>query len=124
MEIQPIYRLLVIEDDDDDYLIFSDLVNSIPGYNFEVDRAKLYQEGLDKICEGAHDLYFLDYFLGEKNGLELLADARYRNCLGPVILLTGASSRQIDLKAVELGVFDYVSKSELTEEKLSDVSGI
>jgi PAS domain S-box-containing protein len=113
-----LHRLLVIEDDDDDFFIFSELVNSIPGYSFIIDRAKIYPEALEKICMEEHDLYFLDYFLGEKNGLDLLADARVKNCSGPVILLTGAMSRQIDLKAVELGVVDYLSKSELTEEKL------
>ena len=51
--------------------------------------------------------------LGERTGLELLAEAMQRTCHGPVILLTGQSMLEIDMAAMEQGVADYLEKGRL-----------
>jgi PAS domain S-box-containing protein len=65
-----------------------------------------------------HHLYFVDYFLGSKTGLDLLKEASTLNLDRPIILLTGFGSKDIDIKAMESGATDYLVKSELNTEKL------
>ena len=59
---------------------------------------------------GDHDVYFLDYFLEDRTGLDLLKQARDRGITAPIILLTGRGSRAVDMEAMELGASDYLVK--------------
>ena len=69
---------------------------------------------LAAIREQRHDVYLIDYRLGERTGPR--AGARGRSPsrpLAPVIMLTGQSDYEIDLEATALGVTDYLVKQEL-----------
>ncbi|HUR67291.1 MAG TPA: ATP-binding protein [Chitinophagaceae bacterium] len=111
-------RVVIIDDDEEDYMIINDYINEIEGKNFIVDWCPTYPAALEKIKSNAYHLYFVDYFLGNKTGLDLLKEARSFNFDRPVILLTGFGSRDIDIKAMESGATDYLIKSELSTEKL------
>ena len=68
-------RVLLIDDDPDDHVLTRDLFAEIPGEKFELECISDYEAGIDAICSGNHDVYLLDYRLGDKTGLELLAEA-------------------------------------------------
>lgn len=106
-------RALLIDDDPDDYVLTRELFAQIPGEKHELEWVSDYQAGIEAICAGNHDVYLLDYRLGDRTGLELLAEAMQRSCHGPVILLTGQSLRDVDLAAMEQGVADYLEKGRL-----------
>ncbi len=110
-------RILIIDDDEDDFFITSTLIKDIGG-EFLVDWCHRYSEALDHICNKDYDLYFIDYFLGAKTGLDLLKEALMKDCEEPLILLTGKGNRSLDLEAMMAGAADYLVKSELTAEKL------
>jgi len=63
-------------------------------------------------------LYFVDYRLGVKTGLDLLKDAINANCDEPIVLLTGKGNYKVDMEAMQAGAVDYLVKTELTSEKL------
>ncbi len=63
-------------------------------------------------------MYFVDYFLGVKTGLDLLKEAIQQDCDVPFILLTGKGNYSIDLEAMQSGASDYLVKKELTTEIL------
>jgi PAS domain S-box-containing protein len=63
--------------------------------------------------ENQHDIYLLDYRLGEHNGLELLQQAVAQGCRAPMILLTGQGDREIDMEAMKAGAADYLDKGQL-----------
>ncbi len=65
-------RILLIEDDEDDYVLLRDLLSEINHAPYILDWESAYDRGLDKICRNDHDLYLLDYRLAERTGLELL----------------------------------------------------
>ncbi len=111
-------HILVVDDDEDDYLIIKDYINSIKGHNFTIDWCYEHGEAAKKICEGKHHLYFVDYRLGAITGLELIQDSIKNNCEEPFILLTGNGNHAIDLLAMESGAVDYLIKGELNTEKL------
>jgi signal transduction histidine kinase/DNA-binding LytR/AlgR family response regulator len=56
--------------------------------------------------------------LGERNGLEFLRQATEKSCKIPIILLTGAGDRQVDLKAARAGASDYMYKGQITTSLL------
>jgi signal transduction histidine kinase len=106
-------RVLLIDDDRDDYLLTRDLFAEIPGGRYRLDWVADYDAGLAALCRGGHDVYLLDYRLGEKTGVDLLAQARKQGCGGPVILLTGQNDWEVDLAAMESGAADFLEKGRL-----------
>jgi PAS domain S-box-containing protein len=111
-------RILIIDDDQDDFLIISDYLRSIDPHRFEINWCYQYQEAVQEIARQAHNVYFVDYRLGAKTGLDLLRDAEALKCEEPIILLTGYGNPQVDKEAMRIGATDYLVKSELTSEKL------
>jgi len=113
-------HILVVDDDEDDFFITRELIEQIPGYHYEflIDWCPGYATALDKICNGSYDIYFVDYRLGAKTGLDLIRAANEMQCEQPIVLLTGKGNREIDLQAMQAGAVDYLIKSELNPEKL------
>jgi PAS domain S-box-containing protein len=111
-------RILIVDDDEDDYFITSEYIKSIPSTNFIVDWSYNYKDALSKMTSNDYDIYFVDYRLGIKTGMDLLTDAIAQGCEAPIILLTGKGTQEIDVKAMESGAYDYLIKSELNTEKL------
>jgi len=111
-------RIAVIEDDEDDFLIIKDYIADIEGKTFVVDWFQDYNSAIEAIKNKEYHLYFVDYFLGHKTGLDLLDAAAELNCDEPIILLTGLGNKAIDIKAMERGATDYLVKNDLSTEKL------
>ncbi len=112
-------RILLIEDDEDDYIILKDKLLELdgqPGYALEWEQT--YQAGLKKILSANHDVYLIDYYLGTSSGLELLKEALQAGCLAPIIMVTGQSNREIDLAALKAGATDYLEKSQIDGQLL------
>ena len=63
-------RLLLVEDDEDDYVIIRDLLSEME--RFELEWVTDYNGALEAIEREEHDVCLLDYRLGERSGLELL----------------------------------------------------
>ena len=111
-------RILIVEDDEDDFLIIEACIKDIPDKEFLIDWCYDYDEALERIREGRYDIYFVDYLLGEKTGLELLQEAISMGCEDPLVLLTGIGNRNVDVQAMTIGAVDYLVKSEINTEKL------
>ena len=111
-------RIAIIEDDEDDFLIIKEYISDIEGKSFIVDWFQDYQAAIDAIKNKEYHLYFVDYFLGHKTGLDLLDAAAELNCDRPIVLLTGLGNKAIDIKAMERGATDYLVKTDLSTEKL------
>jgi signal transduction histidine kinase len=106
-------RVLLIDDDRDDYILTRDLFAEVPGDRYHLDWVATYEEGLQAISRSTHDIYLLDFRLGERTGLDLLTEARKNPATGPVILLTGQTVLEVDLAAMEQGAADFLEKGRL-----------
>jgi len=106
-------RVLLVDDDRDDYLLTRDLFAEIPGSRYALDWEPEFDPALEAVCGGGYDVCLLDYRLGAKTGLDLLTDARSRGCPCPVILLTGQTVWEIDLAAMQGGAADFLEKGRL-----------
>lgn len=112
MESDPL-KVLIVEDDEDDYLITRGMLVDLPR-RFDVDWCQDFDQALGAIQERRHDVYLIDYRLGERTGLELVCAGFASRPLAPVLILTGHSDYEIDLEATAVGVTDYLVKQELT----------
>ncbi len=81
-------RVLLVEDDEDDYLIARSLLESQGRTCFEVDWCQTYEEALAAISERRHDVYLIDYRLGSRDRPRPDPEA-FGDDLAPVIMLTG-----------------------------------
>lgn len=111
-------KILIIDDDQDDFIITSEYIRHIPNTNFTIDWCSKYKLALDHMCNGHYNLYFVDYRLGAKSGVDLLKEALVNGCEDPIILLTGKGNYEVDIEAMQLGAVDYLIKTELTIEKM------
>jgi DNA-binding NtrC family response regulator len=110
-------RVLLVEDDEDDYLIVGRLLSDADS-NFELAWVDNYDSGLDGLIGGRYDVYLVDYLLGERNGLDLLREAKGKGCVAPVILLTGQGGYEVDIQAMQAGASDYLVKGQISADLL------
>jgi CheY-like chemotaxis protein len=61
--------VLLVDDDEDDFVLTRDLLAEIGSARFRLTWAPEYDAALAALRERAHDVYLLDYHLGERTGL-------------------------------------------------------
>lgn len=111
-------RVLIVDDEEDDFILTSEQIKDIKSRSFDMEWCSNYKSAVERIGKGEHDIYFIDYRLGVKTGIDLLKEPVVQQCQNPIILLTGQGNPAIDLEAMRLGAVDYLIKSELNTEKL------
>ncbi len=111
-------RMLLIEDDEDDYIVLRSMLSEIGSTTFDLQWVRTYEAGVEGICRAEHDVYLLDYRLGGRDGVELLREVIAQGCETPVILLTGQGGYEVDIEAMEAGAADYLVKGQITPDLL------
>lgn len=106
-------RILLIDDDEDDYIIIRDMLSDITQETLRLDWVSTYEEALVVISHQEHDVCLLDYYLGKRTGLDLLHEALSSGYEAPIIMLTGLGDHRVDVEAMEAGAADYLIKGEL-----------
>lgn len=112
-------KLLIVDDDEDDYILARALLNEISPGPYSLDWAPTFTEGEALLKKNEHDLCLMDYQLGSDDGIKLLKRANELGFTGPIILLTGMHQGELDREALEAGAVDYLVKAHLTAEQLA-----
>ncbi|NBC86375.1 MAG: response regulator [Bacteroidetes bacterium] len=106
--------VLLIEDDEDDYLITRALLSKAESIDCNLDWARSFDEGLESILSSRYDACLVDYRLGARTGLDLLQEVNdWGGVETPIILLTGQGDLEVDLNAMAAGAADYLSKERI-----------
>src|ERR1700730_8092942 len=105
-------KVLLIEDDEDDYILTRELLSEVKVGKYTLDWAPSYEEGLRVAGRGEHHVCLVDYRLGERSGVQLIREARDSRLTTPMILLTGQGNHELDLEAMQAGATDYMVKDE------------
>ncbi len=111
-------RVLLIEDDEDDYLLTKGLVSVKENASIKLDWIDNYDFALTAITAREHDVYLVDYRLGHHTGIDLIQEAFRLGCRAPMILLTGQDDLTVDQSALELGAADYLVKGRIDSQLL------
>ena len=106
-------RVLLVEDDEDDYVIIRDVMSEIKYLQIELTRVDNYVSALETAKNGLYDVFIIDYLLKGFTGLDLLNEFKSNGFRKPVIILTGQGDHDIDLKAMEEGASDYLEKDRI-----------
>jgi PAS domain S-box-containing protein len=111
-------KVLVVDDDEDDFLITSELLKQITEYKVVADWCYKYQDAIEQLKSRNYDIYFVDFRLGAKTGLDFLKEAEILGLEEPIVLLTGKGNKKVDIEAMQMGATDYLVKSDLNTDKL------
>ena len=106
-------RVLLIEDDPDDYYLTRELLGDDPENKIVLEWVSDFDAGLDAITRGEHDAFLVDYRLGKGDGLKLLREGLRLGCKAPMILLTGQGDRDLALLALDAGASDFLVKGKI-----------
>jgi PAS domain S-box-containing protein len=111
-------KILLVDDDEDDYIITRDLITRIGDHTYQVEWVNHFDAAILALQRGGHAACLLDYRLGERTGLELLRETHSFSRRPPMILLTGQGDHEIDVEAMKAGAADYLIKGQLTSDML------
>ncbi len=111
-------RVLLIEDDEDDYLLTREMLEEAPFVRYRIDWATGFEKGLDLLRSNSYDVCLIDFRLGRYDGLDLLRAAVSRGVQTPMIILTGRGDRETDMRAMAAGAADFLVKTRLDSDAL------
>lgn len=117
--VKRVIRILLVEDDEDDYIITNKLLEDVEDSKFILDWESDVDRALELIRHEEHDLYLVDYRLGPQTGLEVFQAARQVGVNKPFVLLTGLGESFVDQNAIEFGISDYLVKGKFDGQLLS-----
>ena len=114
MADRPIIRILLIEDDEDDYRIIKDTLCGIRHHaDFSLEWVADIDGLPDETENRKYDICLMDYRLGGITGIETMKSLIEKGFDVPFILLTGYGDYDIDLLAMESGAADYIEKDRI-----------
>lgn len=108
------FKLLLIDDDQEEYILLKKLLSKSKTLSVDVEWVSTFEKGIEMCTKDIHDIYCVDYNLGEKTGLELVNEVKKTGCDKPIILLTGIDDDKLGMKAIRQGAEDYLIKGEIT----------
>ena len=108
-----VIRVLLIEDDEDDYFLTSDYLQGCEEPKFQLTWVTNSADAIDALQRRNFDLCLLDYLLGAENAVDVLDVLKSNQFSLPVIILTGQSDAQVDELVMRAGAADYLQKSEI-----------
>ncbi len=114
-----IVRVLLIDDDEEDYLIIKHLFAQMKGIHSQLEWVSSSEEGIKIIGEARHDAYLIDYRLDARTGLDVLQEVAALNRSEPFILLTGVGDHGVERESLQLAASDYLVKKNLSSDSLA-----
>jgi len=107
-------KILLVEDD----TTFSTILDGFLRKNGHEVEIRYNVKSSIKSLDASFQLILLDYRLGDGTGLDVLEEIRSRGLHMPVIIMTSFNDVRTAVKAMRLGVFDYITKPVNPDELL------
>ncbi len=110
-------RILIVEDNFDHQLIFKKKLESYYEH-IVVDTVPDVKRAKEILKDVLFDVILLDYRLEGASGIDLVNWIHKKNIETPVIMITSVDDVEIAVRAIKLGVYDYICKSAESFDKL------
>ncbi|MEP0545309.1 MAG: response regulator [Rhodothermales bacterium] len=102
-------RILLVEDNPGDAIIFREKLNA-SDLDYELTHTKRLSEGLETLGSATYDILLVDLSLPDAQGLEAVTKVREAAPDRPLIVLTGLDDARAAAEAKKLGAVDYLVK--------------
>lgn len=103
-------RVLLVDDDEDDAVIVQSMLRERMRAHWHCEWVRDFDLAIRALSEQRHDVYLVDYYLGERRGSDFLREMKRLGTLAPVILLTGRDDPALDEEVATLGASEYLVK--------------
>jgi DNA-binding NtrC family response regulator len=101
---------------DDDKAIADSLAEALEGKDVCCTAVNDGKSALHHLATSQYDIALLDLVMPEKNGIEVLSEAKKRGCSAEFVVITGFGSIETAIEAMKLGASDYLTKPVNLEE--------
>lgn len=105
-------RMLVIEDDAEDYKLFTKAIAQHNG-NFIISWADSLSAAQQQLASQTFDVILTDLSLPDSHGLETVSKLRQSCADAPIIVLTGNDDPDLEQDILDAGAQDYLVKGEI-----------
>ncbi len=97
------YKIAVVDDDLEDFLLISELLNSSDRGNFQLTHITSFDEAVRRLESEVYDVALIDHFLGGKLGMDLIVRLGGRLAPCALIMLTGGSAKELFFPGLDVG---------------------
>jgi signal transduction histidine kinase len=111
-------KILVVDDDDVDRMAVRRALKA-SGLDVNIVEVDSADAALSKLSNEHFDCALCDFRMPGTDGLAVIRAARDKGILTPFIMLTGFGDEQTAVELMKAGAADYISKSQLTHERLA-----
>ncbi|MBN3946252.1 MAG: response regulator [Nostoc sp. NMS7] len=118
--MQETLKILVVGDDKVDRMAVRCALTKA-GVQMELSEVGDSIDAFSALSATAYDCVFLNYRLVDEDGLTLIQQLRFSEIKVPLVVLTGQGDEQIAVQLIKAGATDYLSKSKISPETLSQV---
>ena len=114
------YTILILDDSAEDREVYRRYLSKDLISTYKIVEAESGEDGLEQLASTQPDLILLDYLLPDLDGLEFIEELKTQtDHIPPIIMLTGQGNEVVAVKAMKVGVQDYLVKGKLTPENLT-----
>ena len=112
-------KILIVDDDAVDREILKRALRSNSDIK-QLTEAESFAQGLERVNKNHYDVIVVDYYLPDKNGIELVIALRSRPNLGntAIVMVSNSDDEDLALECLQVGAQDFISKGDITAEKL------
>ena len=114
-------RILVVEDEKK---VATALQQGLEAEGYTVTVAADGQQGFETVSREPFDLVLLDLALPRRDGVDVLASLRKRNCMTPVFILTARDAVEDRVRGLDAGADDYLVKPFTFPELLARIRAL
>jgi DNA-binding NtrC family response regulator len=115
MRINKNYKIFIVDDDP----IYTEFISSILNRRgYQNVSSQLTEEELFENLYQHPDVIFLDYYLDENNGLDVLKKIKSINPDIHVIFLSGQGKIEVAVNSLKYGALDYIIKNDETPTRI------
>ncbi len=100
-------KILIVDDEESIRITFSAFLNK---EGHETVTADTFERAMETLYSEEFDLIFIDIFLSDQSGVNILKNIKARGSTCPVIMITGDPNIVTAADALRLGAFDYLIK--------------
>ncbi len=112
-------NILIVDDDVDRMAVKRSL--KAAGVKMHLSETENCAGAIAALLQQQFDCVFLDYRLPDGDGLSLVQQVLNLGIKVPLVVLTGQGDEQIAVQVIKAGAYDYLSKSKLSSENLSQI---